>query len=60
MLSHSLSILTKPRGFGVGATNPNHYTLNLDFTNEFYEIYEYGTFDASLNLNFVEQIYQSE
>lgn len=60
MLSHSLSILTKPRGFGAGATNPNHYTLNLDFINAFYEVYEYGEVDLSLNLDFVEQKFQSE
>ena len=40
--------------------NPLGYTLNLNFTEQVYEIFEYGPLDASLNLDFVNQIYQSE
>lgn len=52
------------QGGGVDSLPPDYdplaYTLNLDFINEVYEIFEYGPLDASLNLDFVNQTYQSE
>lgn len=50
-------------GVGIGVDTSAGYqppTLNLNFVNEVYEIFEYGPLDASLNLDFVYQIYQSE
>ncbi|MEN9761279.1 MAG: hypothetical protein RI906_1105 [Pseudomonadota bacterium] len=49
---------------GVGGDFPINYvgekSLDLVFTEQRYYIYEYAPLDASLNLDFVNQTYQSE
>lgn len=43
-----------------GSAAFRQYTLDLDFLNEVYEVYEYSELDLSLNLDFANQVFQSE
>lgn len=56
-ISNIALVFTAPAWGGAPALLP---TLDLNFIDEFYSVYEYGENDLSLNLDFVEQKFQSE